>query len=96
MAKKINIGTQEEVEEEPTDNILRRQKRSSVKQKGDESGPVKDNTLTPRSEGPETRKEKEPVQQEPVMELPVRQEARVPVHAIKFAYPFGDSLYGEC
>ena len=62
LAAKINIGTQEEeAEEGPADNLLHHQKRSDVEQKGDESGPVKDNTLTPRSEGPEPRKEKEPI-----------------------------------
>ena len=73
---KINIRTQEEeAEEDPADNLLRHQKRSDAEQKGDKLDPVKDNTPTPRSEGPEPRKEAEPIQpmsvvQEPVIELP--------------------------
>ena len=56
----INMRTQEEkVEEEPTDTPLHRQKRSDSKQKGDESGPVKDSTSTPHSEEPEPMKETE-------------------------------------
>ena len=75
----MNIGIQEEAEEEPADNLLRRQRHSDVEQEGDESGPVKDNTPTPRSEGPEPRKEEEPIQPEQVTELPVRQETTIPV-----------------
>ena len=67
LAAKINIGThKEEAEEELTDNLLRRQKRSDAEQ--NESGPVKDSTPTPRSEGPKPRKETKLVQPEPVIE----------------------------
>ena len=69
---RINIRTQEEeAVEEPADHLLCRQKRNDVEQKGEESGPVKDNTSTPRSKGPEPRREKEPAQPEPMIELPI-------------------------
>ena len=52
FAQKINMGTQdEEAEEEPADNLQRRQRRSDVEQQGDRSGPEKDNTPISRSEG---------------------------------------------
>ena len=63
---------EEEVEEDPTDNLLRRQKR-------DKLGPGKDSAPTPRSDGPKPRKEAEPVQPEPMEELLVRQETVVQV-----------------
>ena len=72
------MGTQdEEAEEEPADNLQRRQRRSDVEQQGDRSGPEKDNTPISRSEGQEPRQETRliwpkavaPVLPEPVTEL---------------------------
>ena len=63
----MNTDTQEEeAEEELVDNLLCRQRRSDAEQKRDKSGLVKENTLTPRPEGPKPRKEAEPIQPEPV------------------------------
>ena len=73
MAQKINTETQEEeVEEEPADNPLCRQKRSDSEQQEDGSGPVKDNTPTPHSKAGDRAFQLEavaPVLPEPVMEL---------------------------
>ena len=72
LAQRINIGTQEEeAEEEPADTPLCRRKRSDAEQKGDKSGPVKDNTLTPRSEGLEPMKEMEPDRPVTAREVPI-------------------------
>ena len=80
LATKINIRTQEEeAEEDPTNNLLQRQKCTDAEEKGDESGPMKDITLTPHSERPEPRKEAEPIQPVPMKELLVRQEATMSV-----------------
>ena len=74
LAEKINRGTQEEeMEEEPSEHLQRRQKKSTVNQIGEQSGPEKHRTSTTRSEGPKTRKEPEPEQPEPVTGLLVQQ-----------------------
>ena len=53
LARKINIGTQEEeAEEEPTEHLQRRQKTSTARQAGEHADPKKDGTPLPRNEEP--------------------------------------------
>ena len=74
LAMKINLGTQEEeTAEEPSEHLQRRQKKSTADHAGKQSGPEKDRTPIPRTEGPEPRVESEPVRTEPVTEFPTYQ-----------------------
>ena len=71
---KINLGTQEEeTAEEPNEHLQWRQKKSTADHAGKQSGPEKDRTPIPRTEGPEPRVEAEPVQTELVTEVPAPQ-----------------------
>ena len=70
MAVNINIRTEEEeAKVEPSEQLQRRQKKRVVDQTGEQSGPMKDRTLIPRTEGPEPRVETEPVRTKPVTEF---------------------------
>ena len=75
LTKKINLGTQEEeTEEEPSEHLQRRQKKSMVDHAGEQSGLEKERTPIPRTEGPEPRVESELVRTKPVTECPAQQD----------------------